>query len=190
VERRSGSLIVAPAQAFLSGYREALLRGWSPDNSRGADAIDEQLAAIRADPDAFLASHNDPEGKGPPIRMPDGSTRPRLPSIRRWIWDEGLCGSIGLRWAEGGSTLPAHVLGHIGFSIVPWRRRQGYATEALRQMLPLARARGLEYVELTADTANLVSQKVIVAAGGILVEPFDKPAEYGGGSALRFRIPL
>ncbi len=183
-------MIVTPAHAFLGGYREALLRGWSPDNSRRAEAIAEQLAAIEADPEAFLASHGDAEGTSPPIRMPDGSTRPRLPSLRRWIWDEGLCGSIGLRWVEGRSTLPAHVLGHIGFSIVPWRRHQGYATEALRQMLPLARTRGLEYVELTTDPDNSASQKVIAAAGGMLVETFDKPAEYGGGSALRFRIYL
>jgi predicted acetyltransferase len=186
----SSARLVIPARLYLSGYRDALERGWSPDNSRGREAIAEQLEAISADPESFLASLDDPEGRNPPLKMPDGSRRPRLPSLRRWIWDDGLCGSIGLRWPQSGSSLPSHVLGHIGFSIVPWRRRQGHATQALAQMLILARERGLDHVELTTDPDNLASQKAMAANGAVLVERFDKPAEYGGGPALRFRIDL
>jgi predicted acetyltransferase len=86
--------------------------------------------------------------------------------------------------------LPAHVLGHIGFSVVPWRRGKGHAKRALGLMLEEARAVGLDSVELTTDPKNLASQRVIAANAGILVESFNKLAAYGGGEALRFRIQL
>ena len=70
------------------------------------------------------------------------------------------------------------------------KRNQGYATAALRQLLPEAKAVGLPYIELTTDRDNVPSQRVITANGGVLVERFDKPEPYGGGPALRFRISL
>ncbi len=149
----------------------------------------EQLAAIDEDPARFAASLDDPQGRQPPFKLPDGSFVQRLPSIRRWIWDGEMAGSIGFRWQKGTAELPAHVLGHIGFAIVPWKSGRGYATEALRLMLGEARAIGLPYVELTADPDNWPSQKVILNNGGRLVERFAKHAAYGGES-LRYRIEL
>ena len=66
----------------------------------------------------------------------------------------------------------------------------GYATEALRQLLPLAKSEGLLYVELVTDPENPPSRRVIEANGGVLVEEFVEPEAYGGQIALRFRIPL
>ena len=82
------------------------------------------------------------------------------------------------------------MLGHIGFAVVPWKRRHGYATRALSIVLPDAKQRGLTYVELTTDPDNIGSQMVITANGGVLVEEFRKGAEYGGTDGLRFRIEL
>jgi predicted acetyltransferase len=115
---------------------------------------------------------------------------PRLPGLRCWLWDGEFCGVIGLRWQAGTTALPSYVLGHVGYSVVPWKRRLGYATEALRQLLPLARAEGLPHVDLTTDPDNRASQKVIVANGGVLVERFTKDAAYGGTPGLRYRIAL
>jgi predicted acetyltransferase len=182
--------IVKPTLEALPDYVAALHRGWSPDNVRGKMAADEHLALIERDAAAFLASHDDPEAKGPPIKMPDGSIIQRLPGVVHWIWDGAFCGVIGFRWQKGTSALPSHVLGHIGYSVVPWKQGRGYATAALRQLLPFARAQGLTYVELTTDPGNIPSQKVITSNGGKLIERFTKAASYGGKESLRWRIDL
>lgn len=183
--------LVRPAPEHLADYRAALERGWSPDNVRGAAAAAEELLHIAADPEAFLAAMDDPQGLGPPVTLPDGTRRARIPGLHRWVWDEsGFAGSIGLRWPAGGGPLPAHVLGHIGYAVVPWKQRRGLATRALALMLPLARERGLGYVEITTDPDNLASQRVITANGGRLVESFEKGPAYGHRSGLRFRIEL
>jgi predicted acetyltransferase len=182
--------LLKPALAELPAYKDALERGWSPDNVRGRAAADEQLARIAANATAFVASLDDPEGKGAPVTLPNGSTVKRLPGFVRWIWDGEFCGSIGFRWQPGTSALPPHVLGHIGYTVVPWKQNRGHATAALRLLLPEARARGLRYVELTTNPDNLPSQRVVTANGGVLIERFVKGPEYGGGESLRFRIML
>jgi predicted acetyltransferase len=141
-------------------------------------------------PAAFLARKVDRAGTAGPIKLPDGTIVPRLPGYHKWMWDGEFCGSIGFRWQPGTNSLPSYVLGHIGFSVVPWKQRRGYATRALRELLPEARKEGLEYVELTTDETNIASQRVIVANGGKLVEKFVKPAHYGSTPSLRFRIYL
>ena len=181
--------LVWPGKEHLPGYVHALQQGWSPDNLRPQTAQDH-LAEIAADADAFLARLVDREARGAPITLPDGSTVARLPGYSLWMWDGEFCGAIGLRWQPGTSELPAYCLGHIGYSVVPWKRRRGYATHALQLVLPHARAEGLSYVELTTDTDNRPSQRVIEANGGTLVEQFFKPAAYGGAESVRYRIPL
>lgn len=182
--------LVRPARVHLDSYIAALGRGWSADNVRGAAVAREELAQIRNDADAFLAAIDDREGKGPPVTLPDGSTVTRLPGFKRWMWDGDFCGSIGLRWQPGTTNLPPHCLGHIGYSVVPWKQRRGYATLALRLMLPEAAAVGLPFVEITTDPDNFASQRVIEAAGGVLHEAFVKLPQFGGKPGLRYRIAL
>jgi predicted acetyltransferase len=186
--------LVTPAVAHLPAYVSALERGWSPDNMR-AEVAREQLAQIQRDPAGFLDTMDDKDAKAGPIKMPDDTTINRLPGITRWIWDDAtpsdpFCGSVGFRWQPGGAALPAHVLGHIGFAVVPWKQRQGHAKTALAMLLPEAKARGLPYVELTTDPDNIASRRVIEASGGTLVERFEKAAMYGGGESLRYRIAI
>ena len=179
-----------PNLEALAQYADALERGWSPDNVGGRVTALKQLAQIAADPLAFVASQDDPEAKGEPIQLPDGTRVARLPGWYRWIWDGAFCGTVGFRWVPGTPDLPPHVLGHIGYGVVPWKQGLGYATQALALFLPEARALGLPYVELTTTPDNLPSQKVITANGGVLVGQFDKSPHYGEGAGLRYRIAL
>lgn len=182
--------LIQATRDHLASYVAALRTGWSADNVRGAAAVQEELVRIEADPDAFLASLYDPEAKGPRIKLPDGSSVPRLPGFVRWMWDGEFCGSIGLRWARGTEELPPHCLGHIGYSVVPWKRQCGHATQALKALLPEAKALGLRYVQITTDPDNVASQRVILAAGGYLLERFTKTEHYGSAAGLRYRIDL
>lgn len=182
--------LVWPSREYLPSYVDALKRGWSPDNLRGQAASDEELAHIGTDPDGFLASLVDREAAGDPITLPDGTSVPRLPGYQRWLWDGEFCGTIGFRWQPGTEALPPYCLGHIGYSVVPWKQRRGYATLALRAMLHEARAEGLRYVEIDTAATNVASQRVIEANGGELVEEFTTVAALGGIRELRYRVPL
>ena len=168
--------LVLPSQEYLPSYVAALERGWSPNNERGIAAAFEELENIRSDPRAFLDSMDDREAKGLPVTMPDGSVVPRLPGFRRWLWDGEFAGSIGLRWQVGTAELPPYCLGHIGYGVVPWRQRRGYATAALVDMLGEARLLGLPHVDITTDPENIASQKVILAAGGRLLRKVHEAA--------------
>jgi predicted acetyltransferase len=182
--------LVKPSLVELPSYKAALEAGWSPDNVRTTVAANEQLDRIAADAAAFVAGLDDPAAVGGPIPLPDGSVIARLPSIVRWMWDGDFCGSIGFRWQSETPALPPHVLGHIGFSVVPWKRGRGYARQALLQILVDARQRGLPYVDLTTDPHNIASQRAIAACRGEMIERFQKVAAYGNAEALRFRIQL
>ena len=182
--------LVWPSSEHLPGYVGALERGWSPDNLRGEVAAREELANIAANAPAFLASLVDIEATGSPIMLPNGTTVPRLPGYRRWLWDGEFCGSIGFRWQRGTEALPPYCLGHIGYSVVPWKQRRGYATRALREVLQDAKARRLRYVEITTAVENAASKRVIEANGGIFIEEFVTPPALGSETELRYRVPL
>ena len=182
--------LVTPRLEHLPGYVAALERGWHADNTRGADAIAEDLEAIERDPAQFVALQTDVEARGPGFTLPDGTVVPRLPGYRRWMWDGEFCGAIGFRWQNGTHELPPTCLGHIGYSVVPWKRRRGYATIALGMILRDAPNRGLKYVEITTDPDNIASQRVILANGGVLAERFTKTEHHGGKPGLRYRIQV
>jgi predicted acetyltransferase len=163
--------LVTPGPAYLASYVAALRTGWSPDNTR--DVHEEQLISIRRNTDAFLKDLIAMEG---PIRHADGTITARLPNKMFWIWDGEFCGMIGLRWQAGNDALPPYVSGHIGYSVVPWKRRLGYASQALAMVLNEARGIGLRRVFVSADTGNLASRGVIEKNCGVALGPGSPPA--------------
>lgn len=175
-------ILVAPSLDKVEGYVAALRQGWSPNNLRDVSA--EQIAAYEADPAAFVASLTSREGL---VVLPDGSRVPKLPYISRWLWDGEFAGVISLRWQDGTDALPAHVSGHIGYTVVPWKRRRGYARAALAAILPEARRVGLDQVELTCDPGNVGSIGVMEANGGMLAARIDV-SPHGHGPKLVYAI--
>jgi predicted acetyltransferase len=172
-------------QSFVVGIQRAALLS---DSFFQHEA--RNLENIVADPEGFIQRQQSIDGGGEPVVLQDGSEVPRLPNINKWIWDGEVCGRIQLRWSPGTTDLPPYCLGHIGYGVFPWKRQRGYASEALRQILPEAKELGLAFVELSTDIDNVISQKVISANGGVKVEEFLKPQSSGGGEAIRFRIAL
>lgn len=181
--------LVEPFREGLPSFIAALERGFAPNTTR-PESTREELDAIAADAEGYLGRQVDREAKGGPVTLPDGSRVARLPGYRLWIWDGECAGMVNFRWVQGTAELPPHVLGHIGYAVVEWKRGRGYATEALRLLLERVREESLPWVELTTDVDNVASQKVIASNGGRLVERFRKPAAFGGSAGLRYRIPL
>ena len=181
--------LVIPSLQYLPSYADALRRGWSPSSSRDELRL-EELGKIADDPAAFITYEADPFAQRPPMRLHDGSYVERLPGYRRWMWDGEFCGSIGLRWQPDTPELPPWCFGHIGYGVVPWKRRCGYATEALRQILPEAKLVGLPLVYLTTTSDNVASRRVIESNGGVLLDHFRMDQAHAGGDGLRYKIEL
>lgn len=184
----------APGRDMLPAYVHALEAGWSPNTMR--NVAPEQLAAIASDPDAFIAGLTARDSK---IRLHEGSEVDRLPGIVRWIIatdqpERPFVGSINLRWQEDESgtpvtELPSHVLGHVGYTILPDHAGRGYASAALAAVLGEARAVGLQFLKITCDAGNAASRRIIEKTGGRFVESFVAPF-YGPEERLMYRIEL
>jgi predicted acetyltransferase len=108
--------------------------------------------------------------------------------------EKAFAGTINLRYQIGSSMLPSYCLGHIGYAVVPWMAGRGVASFALRQLIreagDMGHLNGMQYLEVTTQTENLASQRVIAKCGGVLVERYTEPLAYGGHEGLRYRIPL
>ena len=65
--------------------------------------------------------------------------------------------------------------GHIGYGVIPSQRKHGYATEMLRQALPVAKSLGINEVLITCDDDNIPSQKVIKSNGGVFENKVPNP---------------
>lgn len=180
--------LAEPQMPMLAGYRAALAAGWSPRTGRDVSA--EQLAAVDAGAEAFLDGLLDRRNENPDGRTfidDDGIERAQIPRRVRWMWDGEFCGTINLRWQPGTDELPHHVFGHIGYSVVPWKRGHGFATRALRHMIEEAREVGLRAVTLTTYPDNQASQRVIVKCGG---ESLGLQTLHGGKVQIVWRIAV
>lgn len=141
-------------------YREEFLAIGS--RMDGTSALDKY-----ADFDAWLAQLR---------KLKDPATTPAglVPATEYLALDEHehLVGMTNLRHRLNDYLLTYG--GHIGYSVRPSERQNGYATQMLRLTLEKAKERDIEKVRICCDHYNVASAKTIRANGGVLEdEQFD-----------------
>lgn len=67
--------------------------------------------------------------------------------------------------------------GHIGYSVRPSERRNGYAKEMLKMALPYCKEIGLDKILITCIDGNIGSEKTILANGGVYESTIHEPNE-------------
>lgn len=97
--------------------------------------------------------------------------------------DSRIIGMIDLRHTLKGILID---FGHIGYSVRPTERRNGYATAMLSMVLKEAKKKGLQEVQLSCKKSNLASVRTIEKNGGQYVRSF----LYDGTDAEVYRILL
>ena len=92
----------------------------------------------------------------------------RVPSIQFVLFGESgrALGFLNLRLRLNEGLL--NYAGNIGYSIRPSERGRGYAKEALRQGLQLAKEKNIKKALVTCSVNNPASRAVILANGGLL----------------------
>jgi len=104
----------------------------------------------------------------------EGAPRPAgyVPSTHLW-WVEGdeFLGRVHIRHRL--TPFLREVGGHLGYHVVPPRRRRGHGTAMLAAAIPVAAALGIDCLLITCDTNNIGSRKVIESNGGLLQDQRD-----------------
>ena len=96
------------------------------------------------------------------INLPEN----RVPSIQFVLFDKSgyALGFLNLRLRLNEGLL--NHAGHIGYSIRPSERGKGYAKEALRQGLQVAKEKKIKRALVTCSTENPDKRAVMLATGG------------------------
>ncbi|MQB45250.1 GNAT family N-acetyltransferase [Rhizobium sp. ICMP 5592] len=169
-------ILIEPSLPNLSGFEDALAKGWSPDPRRQTDRayVEAELVTLRHDRAGFLTRLT----SGDVIATSVSDREPQRLVLRPfWIWDGEFCGYITFRHMPRTGLLPLHLPGHVGYSIVPWKQGRGYATQALRLLLPIAAQAGFERISVICNEDNLASRRVIEKAGGLLHHAGPDPSD-------------
>ncbi|GAA4218071.1 hypothetical protein GCM10022253_18080 [Sphingomonas endophytica] len=66
--------------------------------------------------------------------------------------------------------------GQVGYCVAPAHQRRGYATEALRLLMPIAVTHGFAELWVTCRPGNIASRRVLEKAGARFVEVVETPA--------------
>ena len=147
-------------EELREAFRQDTLRAWEEYRSTGlhvtADEADAWLAQLR--------------------KLKDPATTPAgfVPATQYLALDENehVVGMTNLRHHLNDYLLAYG--GHIGYSVRPSERKNGYASQMLHLTLEKARERGISKVRICCDHYNIASAKTIQSNGGVLEdEMFD-----------------
>ena len=105
----------------------------------------------------------------------DRASTPEILGRVLWISDGSFCEVISLRYLAGSLDLPSEVSVHVSYTIAPWKRRRGYAVEALTQLLPIAHRLGLPRILATTHEDNEPSRRVIEASSDVFAGAIPHP---------------
>ncbi len=105
--------------------------------------------------------------------------------LAKRVSDNKLIGMVDIRHSLNDYLRAAG--GHIGYSVHPEFRRQGYGTEILELALEKCRELGIDPVLVTCDRDNTASSRVILANGGVLE---NETIDGGGVIKRRYWIKL
>lgn len=99
---------------------------------------------------------------------PETTPAGKVPSTQYLALDENehLVGMVNLRHCLNDYLLEFG--GHIGYSVRPADRKNGYAIQMLKLALGEAKALGIDRVRIACDRYNIASAKTIQANGGVL----------------------
>ena len=99
---------------------------------------------------------------------PETTPAGKVPSTQYLALDENehLVGMVNLRHCLNDYLLEFG--GHIGYSVRPADRKNGYAIQMLKLALDEAKALGIDRVRIACDRYNIASAKTIQANGGVL----------------------
>ncbi len=159
--------------------REAFLAMLDEFRDAGEEFHQAEREKAEADFDAFVNGLHD-EARG--IGLPEGY----VPYNTYWLVCDGRIVATGrLRHSLDGQ---AHDNGHIGYDVVPSRRREGIATRLLGMMLEKARRLGLKSVTLVCRSDNTASIRVIEKNGGVF--ECDGVSTRSGQPIKKYRIEL
>lgn len=154
--------------------------------------VSRQAAWLDAHREWGPGSHEDGFGLGPDddVDSPEGFAvwvgRIRsLPAARLWWIVDGVevLGGVALRTAGNDQVLR---LGHVGYGVRPSARGRGIATWAVGELLPRARAAGLDSLLLVCRDDNVGSIRTIERHAGVL----EGTADDGHGLVRRYWIWL
>ena len=140
-------------------YKDSLIEAIKEFEAKGENIY---LHAKKPDEDfnkLLLKIHEREEG----INLPAD----RVPQTELWLIENGEF--IG--WTKIRHRLNENLLlqgGHIGYSIRPSKRNQGYGTKILELALSVAKNLGIEKILITCDDDNVGSAKIIEKNDGVL----------------------